>query len=96
MWKRLRDGSVTAGSDVADAEGYESRGLLKQELSTNAGTGCQWWRDDPADAADAIESQMGRVAHGIPNRIQQLKALGNAQVPLVVATAWRMLTEEVI
>ena len=33
----------------------------------------------------ATEPSVGRVAHGIPNRVDRLKALGNAIVPQVVA-----------
>lgn len=43
-----------------------------------------WW---------AIEPAVGRVAHGVPRRVDRLKALGNAQVPLQAATAFRRLME---
>ena len=33
-----------------------------------------------------------RVATGIKDRVNRLKALGNGQVPAVVATAWNILT----
>jgi DNA (cytosine-5)-methyltransferase 1 len=42
----------------------------------------EWW---------ATEPDLGRVAHGIPARVDRLKAIGNAQVPLCAATAWRVL-----
>jgi hypothetical protein len=32
-----------------------------------------------------------RVAHGIPNRVDRIRAIGNGQVPRVAATAWRIL-----
>jgi hypothetical protein len=34
---------------------------------------------------------MGRVATRVPNRAHRIKALGNAQVPLCAAVAWRLL-----
>jgi len=37
-----------------------------------------------------------RVATGIPNRVDRLKALGNGQVPLCVKVAWEILRKEVI
>jgi len=41
-----------------------------------------WW---------ATEPRFRRVAHGVPKRMGRLKALGNAQVPLVAAEAFRLL-----
>ena len=40
-----------------------------------------------------VESNVGRVANGIPNRAHRLKGLGNAQVPLQAATAFSLLWE---
>lgn len=44
------------------------------------------WPDEP---------NVGRVANGVPFRVDRLKALGNAQVPRVVATAWRILSSRI-
>ena len=41
-----------------------------------------WWE---------VESDVGRVANGIPHRVYRLKGLGNAQVPLQAAAAFRLL-----
>jgi hypothetical protein len=35
---------------------------------------------------------VGRVVDGMPDRVGMLKGLGNAQVPLQAAAAWRLLT----
>jgi len=35
-----------------------------------------------------------RIATGIKNRVNRLKAIGNGQVPLVVSTAWNILSGE--
>lgn len=43
-----------------------------------------WW---------AVEPELGRVANGVANRVDRLKAIGNGQVPLVAATAWQILTK---
>jgi hypothetical protein len=45
-----------------------------------------WWLTDPAD-----EGLIPRVSANEPNRAAQLKALGNAQVPLCAATAFSIL-----
>ena len=46
---------------------------LQQESVINTATG--WWQ---------VEPDVGRVAHGIPRRVDRLKMLGNAWVPQVV------------
>ena len=38
------------------------------------------------------EPGVGRMAHGVARRPDRLVAIGNGQVPLVAATAWRILT----
>ena len=38
-----------------------------------------------------IESELQRVADGVANRVDRLKAIGNGQVPAVAALAWRLL-----
>ena len=39
----------------------------------------------------AVEPNVGRVAHGVATRVDRIKAIGNGQVPLCAATAWRIL-----
>jgi DNA (cytosine-5)-methyltransferase 1 len=42
-----------------------------------------WWQAEP---------NVGRVADGVAARVDRLKAIGNGQVPLCAATAWRILS----
>jgi DNA (cytosine-5)-methyltransferase 1 len=53
-----------------------------------------WWDSDPADGP--VESRLGRVAHGVANRVDRLKAIGNGQVPAVAAIAFAILSEGLI
>jgi DNA (cytosine-5)-methyltransferase 1 len=77
------------GEDVADAE---TKGLERQDAARDTCpdgralqfAGRNWW---------AVEPDVGRVAHGVASRVDRLKAIGNGQVPLVVATAWRILMD---
>jgi len=48
------------------------------------------------DQAWNIEPKLGRVAHGVADRVDRLKALGNGQVPAVACLAWQMLTSGVL
>jgi len=43
-----------------------------------------WWETEP---------NVDRVADGMAARVDRLKAIGNGQVPLCAATAWRILSE---
>jgi DNA (cytosine-5)-methyltransferase 1 len=48
------------------------------------------WRDVLAGRPD-LEPALRRVAHGVPDRVDRLHALGNGVVPLVVARAFAVL-----
>jgi DNA (cytosine-5)-methyltransferase 1 len=43
----------------------------------------------------SVEPSLGRVANGVAYRLDRLKAIGNGQVPLCAATAWRLLNERI-
>ena len=43
-----------------------------------------WWETEP---------NVGRVANGVAARVDRLKAIGNGQVPLCAATAFKLLKE---
>ena len=45
----------------------------------------EWWEAEP---------NVGRVADGVAARVDRLKAIGNGQVPLCAATAWRILNDQ--
>ena len=45
----------------------------------------KWW---------SVEPNVGRVADGVAARVDRLKAIGNGQVPLCAATAWRWLNQD--
>jgi DNA (cytosine-5)-methyltransferase 1 len=47
--------------------------------------GCSWWLTEP---------ELGRVVHGVANRMDRLRAIGNGQVPAVVVCAWRELRND--
>lgn len=66
-------------------------GMGTAQASDNHRRGAQdgrgeWWAAEPA---------VGRVANGVANRVDRLKAIGNGQVSLVAATAFRILSERV-
>lgn len=66
------------GQGLAQREGAE-----RERAHTPTARG-SWW---------ATEPRLGRVAHGVANRVDRIKAIGNGQVPQCAALAWRTLEE---
>ena len=69
-----------AYADSTQCKGNQCAKRIKPKSSDFGGA--SWW---------ATEPNVGRVANGIPNRIQRLKGLGNAQVPIQAAVAFQLL-----
>ena len=75
-------------SNASDTNGarQEKGGLsfgIQPEYTRDSGN--SWWDSIP---------DVPRVADGIPNKFHRLKGIGNAQVPLQAAVAWRLLGGE--
>jgi hypothetical protein len=74
-------------ANVADSDSTqcEGRGISSGIHSQYSDSFCpSWWDSEP---------NVGRVANGVAARVDRLKAIGNGQVPLVAATAWRLLND---
>ena len=83
-----REGEVIANTKCSGLEGWQDR--RKQEITWTWGGGApighaDWWSTEP---------NVGRVAHGLAARMERIKAIGNGQVPLCAATAWKILSEQ--
>jgi len=52
-----------------------------------------WWAREPESISRTTQREVGGVADGMASRVDEIKALGNGQVPLCAATAWRILSE---
>jgi DNA (cytosine-5)-methyltransferase 1 len=85
----------THGSEMADTTSQRQQGQ-----------GQSWFSCDPAEKREGetdqswaervghiwgVKSPVGRVADGVAARVDRLKAIGNGQVPVVAATAFRLL-----
>jgi len=62
------------------------RGELSKRTESEYSFACdsRWWETEP---------DVGRMADGLASGVDRLKAIGNGQVPLCAATAWRILSE---
>jgi DNA (cytosine-5)-methyltransferase 1 len=77
QWQEGSGGSEPSCEDVADAsrphvEGQRQSGGIPSQRSPSRGA--SWWFSEP---------DVGRVAHGIPARVDRLRGLGNAVVPQI-------------
>ena len=85
------EGSSEQYAELADStqhrtqsESCKARKSSEWSYSSSIGDS-RWW---------SIEPNVGRVAYGLADRMDRLKAIGNGQVPLCAATAWRILSDK--
>ena len=89
--KRVFVVATTAKVDLARRFGSWNEQRFAEEI--------RWWgKNSPIGPSGygpswTNEPNVGRVAYGVARRVDRIRATGNAQVPGVAATAWRMLTE---
>jgi len=89
-------GDYRWASDMADASSKRSqKSASNKKLDWHRPPECgvdkDWWSREPADVPRTTSRDMGRVVDGVAARVDRLKAIGNGQVPLCAATAWRLL-----
>ena len=75
-------GNNCGAEDMAHTPGVYAQGQHNRSWEVQFGRK-SWWE---------IEPNVGRVANGLASGVDRLKAIGNGQVPLCAATAWRLLT----
>ena len=106
-WHRRSRVFFVGIADVADADGKGLQGREQRapageccETVYNAMCGGRYggtWREQLQEFADgccwAAEPDVGRVAHGVPHRVDRLKCLGNAVVPQQAYPIFRALKE---
>ena len=66
---------------------------LERRRFSLGGVDRDWWQREPDNVPRIVERNMGGMVDGVAARVDRLKAIGNGQVPLCAATAWRILSE---
>jgi len=70
----ISTGRTMAHTDQQGPQGYGAEHELRESQEEFETSWSGWWR---------VEPNVGRVAYGVPNRVDRLRALGNAVVPQV-------------
>jgi DNA (cytosine-5)-methyltransferase 1 len=82
---------------MANTTSLRQSGQGQYEQSISLKTSGNWQANiiEPIGSSDfwTTEPNVGRVVDGLASRMDRLKAVGNGQVPLCAATAWRILSE---
>lgn len=81
--------------EICDTSG---QGLQDRQLQTLAGyeENQEFKRPISNKKLRVVKSRLDRMAAGIPDRVDRLKAIGDGQVPSVASIAWRILSEGLI
>ncbi len=80
---------VLADAEVERCDSRCGSGATRHGEAAKCTSDCGWWHAEP---------DVGRVAHGVPRRVDRLRCLGNAVVPQVVAMigAWIMQQHQAV
>jgi DNA (cytosine-5)-methyltransferase 1 len=76
------DSEYVQGQQFSGDTQERPRQIMAKPALCGGASNRHWWKTEP---------NVGRVADGVANRVDRLKAIGNGQVPLCAATAWRIL-----
>jgi len=82
--EECRFGSIREDMDDASCDLRDRSGVRSQQTRWPESSNGDWW---------ATEPDVGRVAYGVPARVDRLRGLGNAVVPQVAEYVGRMVLE---
>ena len=93
----IHDQSSSQGQ-IPNTSSIRSQGQREHEQSIGSKESSDWQTNLIKSIGSSdfweVEPNVGRVADGVANAMDRLKAIGNGQVPLCAATAWRILNDQ--
>jgi DNA (cytosine-5)-methyltransferase 1 len=105
-WTERSGCGMSSGTSGVVGNGRASRVCNERSVAHPDSARCEGLRNSPKRGTKeisvpsfqswwAIEPNVGRVADGVAARVDRLKAIGNGQVPLCAATAFRLLSKDI-
>jgi DNA (cytosine-5)-methyltransferase 1 len=96
VWQSNNASEIHGKMANASSLRQQGQGQHEQSIHSEKGSQRQTNYAQSIGASDqwTTEPNVGRVADGVAARVDRLKAIGNGQVPLCAATAWRILGGE--
>ena len=97
-WEQQQEGVEKTAGEVADTSQIGLRDeATDRQMEGNIGFSLggmdrDWWAREPESVPRTTQRNMGGVVDGVAARVDRIKAIGNGQVPLCAATAWRILS----
>jgi hypothetical protein len=83
-----------ANAEQSGRQGWVQGGANEKRKDFQGHSGCCCTaRRESGEAVWPIEPRVGRLAHGIPDRVAKLKGLGNAIVPQVASEIIRCINQ---
>ena len=86
--RRRRREFTDSGDEFSDAESEQAGGIFKQWIPADFSANSDWRGQAPTWAT---EPDVGRLAHGVPHRVDRLRGLGNAIVPQIAELLFRRI-----
>jgi DNA (cytosine-5)-methyltransferase 1 len=83
--QQQQEGAQETDGNMANTSGVHAQRQHSRPWEIQFGRK-SWWKTEP---------NVGRVVDGLASRVDRLKAIGNGQVPLCAATAWKILSKDI-
>jgi len=83
-WLNALNLTRSSSTNVADTHSISGHIEHQRQVLQPNFAGCSWWQTEP---------NVGRVADGIPHRVDRLRGLGNSVVPQVAELVGRMVID---
>lgn len=94
--QKCKPGECDSERDFSNADEHNERTNKRIQPKSKERERSEYREQSSTRRSRSTKPELGRVAHGVADRANRLKAIGNGQVPAVAATAFSILSEGLI